>query len=94
MGADSVQTFNTTGAGNLATDLGGSTVLGTLDFNASADVDVSVRLADLPAGGTQLYCRASGFVESWQRFPTACPSSSLDQAWRLKTAATRVAPFP
>jgi len=35
-----------------------------------------------------LCCRASGFVESWQRFPTACPSSSLDQAWRLKTAAT------
>jgi len=27
-------------------------------------------------------------VESWQRFPTACPSSSFDQAWRLKTAAT------
>jgi len=27
-------------------------------------------------------------VESWQRFPTACRSSSFDQAWRLKTAAT------
>lgn len=51
MGIDSVQTFYATGTTNLATFLGGSRVMGTLNFNADADSDISVRFAELAVGG-------------------------------------------
>ena len=50
MGIDSIQTFYAT-ATNLVTFLGGSRVLGTLNFNADADSDISVRFAELAVGG-------------------------------------------
>lgn len=51
MGIGSTQTFYNTGAANLATFLGGGRILGTLNFNATADSDVSVRFASLITSG-------------------------------------------
>ncbi len=50
-GTDSIQTFNTNGAGNLTTLIGTSPNIGTLAFNADADHDISIRLASLVSGG-------------------------------------------
>lgn len=53
MGIDSVQTFYAVGTDTdkLSTFLGGTRVLGTLNFNAEADHNVSVRFAELAVGG-------------------------------------------
>ena len=51
MGIGSTQTFYDTGAINLATFLGGGRVMGSLNFNAGADSDVSVRFASLISAG-------------------------------------------
>lgn len=49
MGIGSTQTFYDTGAANLATFLGGGRVMGTLNFTATADSDVSVRFYSIDA---------------------------------------------
>ena len=51
MGIGSIQSFYATGTTNLATFLGGSRVMGTLNFNAEADSDISIRFAELATGG-------------------------------------------
>lgn len=51
MGIGSTQTFYNTGAANLSTFLGGGRVVGTLNFNATADSDVNVRFASLITAG-------------------------------------------
>ncbi len=50
-GIDSVQTFNTSGAGNLASLVATNPNVGTLAFNADADNNITIQLSNLVSGG-------------------------------------------